>query len=210
MKNNIILQIITLYFLIISAMADSKNLVKNGDFPRRNLEYWKLVGNENNYGKTITPKISKRTLTLSGLIASSSEYLRLNQHVDIQKGKKYKLTFDAKVKEGTNGEVSVFLHRPSYARTSSNDGVLRHNMPTLFKPTTEWTSFTVEFTGQYETDNKDLKKYGPRHIKAIVKQTKKWKEVSTDPGVAPTILGFQLGGLKGEFSLRKVTIVEVK
>lgn len=207
---NIIVQITILFLLINSAIADTENLVKNGDFPRRNLEYWQLVGNESKYGTKITPKISKRSITLSGLIASSAGYLRLNQHVDIKKGKKYKLTFEAKIKEGTDGEVSVFLHRPSYARTPSNDGVFRHNKPTLFKPTTEWTSFTVEFTGQYETDNEDLEKYGPKHIKAVLKQTEKWKKVSTDPGVAPTILGFQLGALKGEFSLRKVSIVEVK
>jgi len=218
MKKFRIIQIIVFASLITGVTAGSKDIVHNGDFRSKKLEYWQLSGSKNKYGKKITPKISKHSITCSELILASPRYLILSQYVNIEKGKKYKLTFEAKIGEGTEGEAFAFLRRPTYAKVKGNRNVKRkdrgyethHIKPTQYKPTTEWKPFTIEFTGLYKTDNGDLVKRGPKQKEALKKDKEKWKNMGTDPGIAPTLLVFQLGGLKGEISIRKVSIVEVK
>ncbi len=215
MKKYKIIQFIVFASLITGVTAGRKDIVKNGDFGSRKLEYWQLFGNENKYGKKITPKISKHSITCSGLIWASPGYLTLSQYVHIEKGKKYKLTFESKIEPGSEGEVFAFLRRPPYAKvkgkkTKGKDRLTHHIKPTQFTPTTEWTPVTIEFTGVYQTDNGDLAKRGPKQKAALKKDKAKWKNVGTDPGIAPTLLVFQLGGIKGGVSLRKVVIVEVK
>ena len=211
MKKYKIIQAVVFSALITSVTAGRKDIVKNGDFPSRKLEYWQLTGGEKKYGKKIKPKISKHSITLSELILASPGYLTLSEFVHIDKDKKYKLTFEAKMEEGSEGELFVFLRRPHHAKTKAKDGERHHVKRTQYKPTTKWSSFTVEFTGMYQTDNGDLaEKRGPKQREAMLKDKAKWKNLGTDPGIAPTVLVFQLGGFKGETSLRKVKIVEVK
>ena len=100
------------------------------------------------------------------------------------------------------------IGRPGFARPKQKSDDYDHLKPVKFVATTEWSSFSYDFTGNYKTDNAKAKKAGKK-----VKTLKaKWVKIGagTDPGVAPTWIVFNLGAVEGEISLRNVKVVEVK
>jgi hypothetical protein len=148
-------------------------------------------------------KIEKGEFHLGKLRATKPGYITLNQAVNIRKGKKYKLTYEAKG-EGA-GQYLVALHDP---------GKLGH-VSKLFTPAASWEVIVVEFTGQFDTDSGWVREWLRATKKSRLKggQTVNTtlQEVRSPKGDDPsrTWLTFAVGALDGSLAIRNVSLVEV-
>jgi hypothetical protein len=194
--------LLTMTGFVMLLNAAEAGVLENGNFYKGTSNWEMAVPSEIG----VTPpaaKIEKGEFHLGKLRATSPGYLTLNQAVNIRKGKKYKLTYEAKG-EGA-GQYLVALHDP---------GKLGH-VSKLFTPTVSWQVIEVEFTGLFDTDGKWVREWlratkgstlkGGRTVNTTLHEVHEPK--GDDP--SRTRLTFAIGGLDGSFAIRNVSIVEV-
>jgi hypothetical protein len=198
-RQKLLLTVTCFGMLLSGAKAE---LLENGTFSKGVANWEMAVPSE----VGISPpeaKIEKGEFHLGKLSATKPGYLTLNQAVNIRKGKKYKLTYEAKG-EGA-GQYLVALHDP---------GKLGH-VSKLFTPTSSWEVITVEFTGQFDTNNGWVREWLRATKVSILKGGRTvnttLNKVHEPKGDAPsrTWLTFAVGGLDGSFAIRNVSVVEV-
>jgi hypothetical protein len=190
----------TCFIMLLSGAR--AGLLENGNFSK-GVAHWEMAA-PSEVG--VTPpdsKIEKGEFHLGKLRALKPGYLTLNQAVNIRKGKKYKLTYEAKG-EGA-GQYLVALHDP---------GKLGH-VSKLFTPAASWEVIEVEFTGQFDTNSGWVREWlratkGSR-LKGGQTINMTLHTVREPKGDAPsrTWLTFAVGALDGSFAIRNVSLVEV-
>ena len=216
-KNQIITAIAATTLLAIStsplhaklnSKAKVKNLVENGTFSKSKLKLW-LVGITKKYGHELKHKVTKKTIHFKGIKGLSPKYITLGQYVDIQKGKAYQVSFDT-MTPSMKGKFTFNIGRPGFARliTKNRDYDHLHSKLELSK---DWKTTTFNFTGGYDTDNKN---YAGRKVNGM-KEKKVWEKLDPQPGtntkakIGPTWIVFNLGELTGDCHIRNVVITEV-
>ena len=182
----------------------AKDLITNGDFSSSKLKMW-LVGVTEKYGVDLKPKVKKKCIEFNGIVEMSPKYITLGQYVEIEKGKKYEVSFEVKTSENIKGKFSCNIGRPGYARVKKNFKGYDHIRINL-SPANDWSKVTKTFTGLYDTDNN-----GQEGKKGNDKLKKEWaeKEKGMMLSEAPTWIVFNLGGVKGDVHLRNVTLKEI-
>jgi hypothetical protein len=186
---------------VLTAMTASAELIENGNF-FKGAAHWDLAV-PSVYGPPPVANIKKNTLELSGLGGASMGYLTLNQAVHVRSNTSYKMRFEAM--GDTAGKFLVALHDPGKGAHVSK----------IFETETSWKTYEVEFVGAYETDKNWVRKW--------IKATRGNKlqgghtvgsmlhEVDDPNGDGPirTYLTMGLGEIRGNLSLRNISIVEV-
>lgn len=203
MKQLIITTVLAMGF----ATWSPAELIENGDFSN-GVAHW-LVSISQGYGEP-DPSVDlvEGALEATRLHSSDPGYFNIAQAVNIQKGKRYKLSYE--VKGEGEGTYIVSVQEVGKGRHHVNRGEL---------PGSSWTPVEAEFEGSYDTDEKWLKKWHSATKKnelldsGRTTRSDKLKKIDqpkrADPPTRSTLY-FSIGGLKGSFAVRNVSIVEVK
>ncbi|BDS05082.1 hypothetical protein NT6N_01220 [Oceaniferula spumae] len=193
--------------LTVVSLAAEKNLVENGDFGSKKLKSWE-VGVTKKYGQDLDYDIKNKGIHFKAINGASPKYVTLSQYIEIKKGKKYRVSFEAMMGKEAKGKTTMSIGRPGFARPLKTADHYDHLSSEKFEAKTEWTKFSYEFTGTYDSDNKEAmqKDFKASKAKAVWKE----KEQGSPVLVAPTWIVFNLGGIDGDFSLRNVMVVEVE
>lgn len=145
--------------------------------------------------------------------------LVIYQAIDIVKGKKYKVSLEAKA-PGSDSEgmfrVSIGAHfmawDVNYMKWKNN------HFGKNFQPTTEWQTFQAQFTGKFAPEDiPDLKKELEGYLKENgkdVKQPKKASKTDFDPKlmglkITGSTIFIGMGQCYGDIELRNISVVEV-
>lgn len=176
-------------------------LIENGTFAR-NTSGWEMA-TPSVYGPAPGAVVENGEFQLSNLSGAVFGYLTVNQAVNIESGKTYRLSFEAKG-VGT-GQYLVAIHDP---------GRLAHTSK-LFTPSAEWEKIAIDFAGAFDTDSRWVRDWlnatkGSRLENGHTVNTTLHK-VRERKGAGPsrTWLTFGVGALNGSFALRNVSLVEV-
>lgn len=202
MKKLILATVLTLSL----ATWSSAELVENGDFSD-NVAYW-LMAPASGYGKPAPEfAVVDGALEATNLREVDPNYLLVQQPVNVQKGKRYKLSYEVKADGGGYYLVTIqhVLHD-------------RHYMAKNPLPGSSWESVEVEFEGAFDTDEKWLKKYRSATKKNELidgktprsEKLKKIKSVKRSEPASRSTLFFHIGAVTGSFAVRNISVVEVK
>lgn len=185
---------------VLAVMTASAELIENGNFAK-GAAHWDLAVPEV-YGPPPVATIKGNALELSGMSGAVMGYLTLNQAVNIQSNKKYKIRFEVRG-QGTESFL-VAIHDPGRGSHGSR----------LFKVEDAWKTNEFDFVGAYETEEKWVRKWikatrdarlqGGRTIGSSL------QDVDDPKGVGPrrTYLTFALGEMRAFLSIRNISIVE--
>jgi len=196
-------------FMTIVLCCPAKELVENGDF-RKDLPYWR-VHQHHGYTPAAGVELRRGVVTFSGLTKISLHYLTLSTMLNIEKGVRYKLSYEIKgpAEIGYRVTVGDQGHRPSEIPPSL------HYAASDLPVSNEWRTVEVEFDGKHDTGRKWYKETCKLNEKNRLRNGRalsKPNVIEVEPSDLPcrSILRFSLGNLKGEFSIRNVSVTEVK
>jgi len=205
----------------LSAICCSAELIENGDFSK-GVNYWR-INRHTGYVPTPNIKVSGGVLKFNKLSPLSAGYLTLGTVVNIRKGKKYKLSYD--IKGPAKGSYSLKIgenavrdkkkdkkSKASYHYTATGKKAMK-GVPA------EWTTVEAEFVGKHDTMKRWFEKSRAALKSSKLKDDRTGKidkkqsagdEVDFDDRPCMSRVGFWLGSLEGELSLRNISIVEVE
>lgn len=192
--------IVAIMMGMVPILVTSAELIENGTFSK-GVAHWDLAV-PTVYGPPPAANVKNNVLELSGLGGASMGYLTLNQAVNIQNNKPYKMRFEA-MSDGVS-KFLVALHDPGQGSHVSK----------IFETEVSWKTYEFDFVGTYETDERWVRKW----IKATRgSELKGGQTVGTllhqveDPkgdGPVRTYLTIGLGEVRGLFAIRNVSITE--
>ncbi|WP_159434886.1 carbohydrate binding domain-containing protein [Rubritalea squalenifaciens] len=186
-------------------VLNGKEIVQNGDFKSKRLEHWQ-VGVTKKYGQELESKVKGNAIHFENIKETSPKYVTLSQYIDLEENTEYTVSFDAKVGDKMTGKVTMAVGRPGFACPLQDKSNYNHLKPRMLKELgPEWKHFEFTFKTIYKTDNSEVFEKGFKMSKA----KEKWRTYEKDPGIAPTQIIFNLGGMGGNFSLKSVKIEKV-
>jgi len=211
--------IIGLIMLGLSAICCSAELIENGDFSK-GVNYWR-INRHTGYIPTPNIKVSGGVLKFNRLSPLSSSYLTLSTVVNIRKGKTYKLSYDIKgpakgrytlvIGEGAVSDKEKSQKSEASYHYSAKGKKAKKDVPD------EWTTVEAEFVGKHDTMKSwfdkaraSLKGNKLKDDRTGKVNSKAQEEVDFDDRPCMSRLGFKIGSLEGELSLRNISIVEVE
>jgi hypothetical protein len=192
--------IVAMMLGVLTAMTAPAELIENGNFAK-GAAHWDLAV-PTVYGPPPVAKIKNNSLELSEMGGAVMGYLTLNQAVNIQSNKPYKIRFEAMSDQA--GKFLVALHDPGKGSHASR----------IFETEKAWKIYEFEFVGAYETDDRWVRKWinATRGSKLDGGQTvgSSLHEVENPEGSGPerSFLTVGLGELRGLFAIRNISIVE--
>ena len=198
MKNVFIIMLTVFAF----STTGFSNLIENGALTS-GVKYWS-INRHPDYGFKTKAKTSKSEgLVLSGLRETKGGYMSISQAVEIEAGKKYKISFEVKGASAKGFGVSLgdwAVELMTSKRQKFSD--------------TSWHKVECVLEAKGTTDSKWFKAWRKASRKAKLDDGKtkmeKVKEPKDREESPANVLRFGIGMVDGEFGLRNVVMEEVK
>ncbi len=198
--------------LLMGTPFSTAELVENGDF-KKNLPYWH-VNIAGGYQPKPTVKHKPGEISFSNLVPLTAIYLSMTTALDIEKGKKYLLSYE--VKGPATGSYGLSIGDMGDPQKRDVKPVMHFR--TKGKATEKWEKIEHAFTGAFNTRSTWYKKIQMlrKSCKLSNGQTRvdrgKLRALKPENSELPcrSSLLLTLGALRGEISFRNFSVKEVK
>lgn len=191
--------------LSLLPLSGQSEMLLNNNFAE-GMKYWN-INRLRDYGSETTAVLTKGELHLGQLRSLSMGYLNLTQAVSIEKGKRYRFTFEV---QGTPGKQVGFSIGDHQARETSSNVIKLVG--------TDWEAQELEFTAKCSSDSSWFTK--KQKIDRRNKLTKdgittsdpkamRNLEVKSDDGIGACVVAVGLGLVEGNIAFRNFSLTEI-